>query len=229
MRLDSADHWSTKWHDIFDEYQKDLRHAHYVSALLKPREKALLELGAGSFRDMATLCRWGKNCVGIDYSAQSVEMAKQKHAAQADRMHSMDAFCTSFHDKEFDFSYHNGLWGYFDDAEIDLLLAEQARITKYRVVATLHNAHNKQFSDFFHERKNSDPLYDIRFFTVEQATTIMSKQCRRVDIYPVGAGIEDKLIRKRMGRLPFLLPAVLEANRQRHLAHGERLLCVGTL
>src|SRR5690606_7496088 len=123
---DSAD-WDRAWEGIFDHYQQDLRHAHYVRALLKRGERKLLEIGAGSFRDMAALQRMGRDCSGMDFSPEAVRRAKLAFPLISQNMHAMSAFDMQFLDNAFDLTYHNGFWVLFDDEQILELAKEQAR------------------------------------------------------------------------------------------------------
>ena len=74
----SSNDWDKKWAEIFSQYQNDLRHAYYIHAMLAPEEKRILEIGAGSFRDMAELRRRGVDCEGMDFSIEAVNLAKDR-------------------------------------------------------------------------------------------------------------------------------------------------------
>lgn len=230
-RLASETEWDRQWTSIFDHYQQDIRHAYYIRALKRRNEQRLLEIAAGSFRDMAALCRWGISCDGVDYSAESVERAKQQFPDLQHRIHKMDAFHLTFEDAAFDLTYHNGVWGLFDDAQIVALAKEQARISKRRIMATVHNAHNVPFSQYFDKMKQADPLYNIRFFRREEITALMSQVCSKVSVVPVGKAKkrgEDRLIRMGLGQR-YILGPMLHLSGERSLQHSERLLCIGEL
>src|SRR5690554_6483383 len=100
--------WDEKWTRIFDHYQRDLRHAYYIRALLRPDEHSVLELAAGSFRDMAALRRMGVACSGMDFSAESVSRARAAFPQFAGAIHQMSAFDMPVGDKAYDLTYHNG-------------------------------------------------------------------------------------------------------------------------
>lgn len=230
-RGSGSDDWDKKWADIFDHYQQDLRHAYYIHAVLESHEREILELGAGSFRDMAELRRRGLDCSGMDFSPESVKLAKHQFPEFSNQIHQMSAFEMRFSDNAFDVSYHNGLWVLFDDAQIRALACEQARVTRFRMIATVHNAHNKQFVDYFERLKQSDPLYDIRFFEMEEISELMRTVCRDIRIVPAGKGKkyhEDHLINDGMSD-PKTLRDCFEANGLKHLESSERLICIGTL
>lgn len=225
----SSDGWDRKWADIFDHYQNDLRHAYYIHALLEDHDCHVLEIGAGSFRDMAELRRRGIDCEGMDFSPESVERARRQFPDMANAIHHMSAFDMPFPDKAFDVTYHNGVWVLFSDAQIKELSAEQARVTRHRMIATVHNAHNRQFVEYFECKKAEDSLYDIRFFEMDEIAELMRESCRQVTIMPVGKGKqyhEDLLIKNGVTD-PATLRACLTENGLKHLESSERLMCVG--
>lgn len=227
----TQEEWDKKWSEIFNHYQQDLRHAYYIRALMNDNEERLLEIGAGSFRDMATLNRWNISCVGVDYSMESVQLAKRQFPEIADKIHQMDAFNFSFADREFDLTYHNGVWVLFSDDDIVKLAKEQARITKYRMIATVHNAHNLQFKQYFEKMSQTDSLYNIRFFHIEEITALMKQVCDKVTIVPVGKAKkrgEDELINMDLGERA-TLRSYFEDAKHKHLDDSERLLCIGEL
>lgn len=229
----SSDHadWDQKWEGIFDHYQQDLRHAHYIHSQLDASERRLLELAAGSFRDMAALRRMGLDCHGIDFSPEAVGRAKAAFPDYSHAMHTMSGFAMDFGDGEFDLSYHNGFWVLFDDVRIKQLAAEQARVSRHRMIATVHNRHNRNFVEYFDRLKESDPLYDIRFFEVDEIAALMRTVCRDVLVVPVGKGKrhhEDALIRRGITH-PRIIGGYLRLSGQRLLQRSERLLCIGEL
>jgi ubiquinone/menaquinone biosynthesis C-methylase UbiE len=229
--IKSQQEWDEKWLDIFDHYQQDLRHAYYINAILNPNEKKLLEIAAGSFRDTGALNKWGLECYGADFSIKSVEMAKKQFPDLAEKMSQQDAFEFSFKDKEFDLSFSNGFFGYFNDNEILKLAKEQARITKYRIAATVHNAHNKQFVEYFDKLKQNDPLYKVRFFEMDEIAQLMKSVAKNVEIIPVGKGkkyYEDDLINIGLGEAKYIRKS-FDYHKLNLLETSERLMCIGEL
>jgi hypothetical protein len=227
--LKTQSDWDQKWVQHFDHYQNDLRHAYYIDAVRRKKEQHLLEIAAGSFRDMAKLSGRGISCDGVDYSGESVARAKKRYPDLSQNIFQMDAKKMSFGDKEYDLTYHNGFWGLFSDDEICELAGEQARITKYRMIATVHNAHNTSFREYFNEMSKKDPLYQIRFFPVDEIRELMLTVCSSVTIVPVGKGKkkhEDLLIRYGFGH-PLILKTYFDLSRNRLLDHSERLMCIG--
>lgn len=227
----SSKDWDDKWTGIFEHYQQDLRHAYYINAVLNPEEHRLLEMGAGSFRDMAELRRRGFDCEGMDFSQESVNLARQHFPDYSDAIHQMSAFDMPFKDDDFDLSYHNGLWVLFEDPQIKLLAEEQARISKYRMIATVHNAHNAGFVEYFDRMKVNDPLYDIRFFEIDEICDLMRQVCKDVMVVPVGKGKkyhEDLLISNGVTDAKSLR-ACFDESGMKYLDSSERLMCIGTL
>lgn len=227
----SSNDWDRKWADIFDQYQNDLRHAYYIHAMLEDGERRLLEVGAGSFRDMAELRRRGIDCEGMDFSLEAVARAKRQFPDFASAIHHASAFAMPFSDNEFDVTYHNGFWVLFSNEKIRPLVTEQARISRRRMIATVHNAHNAQFVDYFARKKQDDPLYDIRFFEMDELADLMREVCSDVTIFPVGKGKqhhEDLLIKNGVTD-PATLRACLVEGGLRHLESSERLMCIGTV
>jgi len=223
--------WNDQWRNNFEHYQQDMRHAYYIRSILEDRERNLLEIAAGSFRDMGALNKWEYTCFGIDYSPVSVSKAKDYFADYVDRILRMDAFNLRFGDGRFDLSYHNGFWNYFEDDKIKELLAEQARVTKYRVVATVHNKHNQQFVEYFNRLSEKDPLYKLRFFEVDEVVELMRTTCREVRVIPVGKGkklYEDELINSGQGDACHLRH-IFDSHGMDLLPISERLMCIGLL
>lgn len=229
--IKSQKEWDLKWDKIFNHYQQDLRHAFYVRALKNKNENRLLEIGAGSFRDMAAMNRWGISCLGMDFSSKSVQLARKRFPDISDKILQVNAFDLPFGNKEFDLTYHNGIWVLFSDDDIIKLAKEQARITKHRMIVTVHNAHNTLFKQYFEKMSETDPLYNIRFFHLEEITFLMKKVCSKINVIPVGKGKklgEDRLINAGLGN-PSILRSYLKRTKHKFLTTSERLLCIGEI
>lgn len=227
--LKSDGDWDRTWTSVFDRYQQDIRHAYYIRAICQGEDRKILEIAAGSFRDVAALNTMGIECSGMDYSAEAVTRAREYFPQISGKLHRMDAFALDFPDGSFDMSYHNGFWGLFDDDDIVRLAKEQARVSRHRIVATVHNAHNMAFREYFERVSKHDPLYRIRFFEVEQITSIMRLVCRDVKVVPVGKAKqshEDELI-NRGKTSPSFMKRYFERCGHRFLERSERLLCIG--
>ena len=230
--IKTKEQWDQKWETIFDHYQQDLRHAYYIRAILNSNEKKIVELAAGSFRDTMALNTMNIDCYGTDYSSKTVSLAKKKFPVIADKLSEQNSFKINFLDKSFDLSFHNGFWVLFSNNEDILnLIQEQARITKYRIVATVHNAHNKSFVEYFHKLKENDPLYRIRFFEMDEIIELMKTATKNVKIIPVGKGkkyYEDYLINLGLDDAK-CIKKCFNYHKLDLLNSSERLLCIGCL
>lgn len=230
-KLVTPEDWNNIWTDNFAHYQNDTRHAYYIDAVRRRNERKVLEIAAGSFRDVAQLSQVGVECYGIDFSTQAVSLAQQYYPQLASRFAAMDAFNLDFADSDFDLTYHNGFWVCFDDAAIHKLVEEQARVTRRRLIATVHNAHNKAFKAYFDSKTDTDPLFSIRFFESDEIAALMRHVCKKVTVIPVGKGkkrYEDWLIRQGLGH-PAILNSCFALSGQRLRHSSERLLCIGEL
>jgi ubiquinone/menaquinone biosynthesis C-methylase UbiE len=230
--IKTKEQWDQKWETIFDHYQQDLRHAYYIRAILNPNEKKLIELAAGSFRDTGALNAMGIDCYGADYSSKSVLLAQKQFPLITSKLSEQDAFNIDFPDKSFDLSFHNGFWILFpNDNDILRLMQEQARITKYRIIATVHNAHNKLFVEYFDKLKENDPLYKVRFFEIDEITELMKNVAKNIKIIPVGKGkkyYEDDLINIGLEGAEYIKKS-FDYHKLNLLDTSERLLCIGEL
>jgi len=227
----TVNEWNKEWDDSFDHYQLDTRHAYYVNAVISDNCNKVLEIAAGSFRDMNKLNELGIDCYGVDYSDVSVVKAKLQFPSLGEKIVKGDAFALPFKDKEFDVSYHNGFWGYFDNESIDRLLQEQIRVTKRMVIATVHNRHCQQFFEYFERKKLETPLFNIRFFTSQEIRDCISPYCEEIRVIPVGK--QKKLYEDDLINIGLCDAASIKKSFDYHkddlLDCSERLMCIGIL
>jgi hypothetical protein len=187
----------------------------------------MLEIAAGSFRDMAALNRWGVFCEGIDFSPESVRKATDLFPAWRDRIKKMDAAHLEYPDGAFDLTYHAGFWVYLDDAQIAVLAAEQARVSKFRMIATVHNAQHRGFQEYLAALSDKDPFYRVRFFEPEEIAALIRPFCRSVTMLPAMTGRRlDRAIGRRLGPRAFRWAYRLYGRFER-LETSERLMCIG--
>ena len=225
--LQNESMWNEKWDSIFDQYQADLRHGWYVAAFLNSGIETVLEIGAGSFRDIAFIARLGKKIGAFDFSLKACNLAQQKHPNLAKFFWCDDAFATKLQNKSFDASFSNGFIGCFDDEQIHSLIKEQLRVTKKQMIITLHNGHNQGFKNYFIEKKNADNLYEVRFFTLDEINIILDKFSFCYKIFPVGKAykeLEDTFI-KNNASLAEIKECILSQKMQ-YLESSERLMVV---
>jgi hypothetical protein len=190
-------------------------------------------MGAGSFRDMANLNKLGVDCSGTDYSETSVNNAKKYFDNIAHKIFQSDAFyMNNIQDDEYDVTFHNGLWVLFEnDDDILNLAKEQARISKNKMIVTVHNAHNQKFTEYFEKLAENDPLYKIRFFSINEIEELMLKVCKSISIYPVGKGkkyFEDQMINEG-NHSRESLNSFFRNTKLANLENSERLMCIGNL
>lgn len=222
--------WSAAWKAHHRRYvARPSYQAYYLYCVLPRNAKRLLELGAGSFRDTAQLNQWGYDCTGTDFSPEAVALAQRTYPQWAQRFHTADATALPFGSKSFDVSFHSGLFACFeDDTMIKAILQEQARVSQIAMVCTVHNAHNEALQEQFHLKAQSDPLYQIRFFSREEITQLMHPYCERVLLYPFGALGCNRLIKYGRNRLLTRWYYRLTYRRWRW-EHCERIMAVGWL
>jgi SAM-dependent methyltransferase len=134
LRHSTLDHWESYWkghrHDIEDTYSTGGRLVREVLADGPVAGKWVLEIGAGSGRDLLELARLGARGIVLDYSPASLALVREQARAQGVpvRLVQADATRMPFRDGAIDVSFHQGLLEHFRDPRP--LLAENARITR---------------------------------------------------------------------------------------------------
>lgn len=228
MSINTKEFWQSAWQRHHRAYLRTVGfQAYYLSFILKPHERRLLELGAGSFRDTARLNEWGYDCTGTDFSEESVQLAQQAFPRWASKIQMQDAAHLSFENQAFDVTFHNGFWVLFQEDEfLDQLLKEQVRVSKSRVVCTVHNALNQRQRVVFAEKAREDPLYDIRFFEPDEMRQLLQPHCREVRIYPYSVLHFNRLM-KLIKQRALLKVVYLTTHRLWRIQNWERLMVVG--
>ena len=133
-RASTRDHWESYWRghqqDIDDTYSTGGRLVREVLADGPVDGKLVLEIGAGSGRDLLELSRHGARGIVLDYSPASLALVQRQ--ARSQRMPVMfvraDATRMPFRDGTIDISFHQGLLEHFRDPRP--LLVENARIAR---------------------------------------------------------------------------------------------------
>jgi len=228
MSINTKEFWQSAWRRHHQAYLRSLGfQAYYLSFILKPNERKLLELGAGSFRDTARLNEWGYDCFGTDFSEESVLLARQTFPRWANRIEVQDAAHLPYPDDNFDLTFHNGFWVLFrEDEFLDTLLKEQVRVSRSRVVCTVHNALNTRQRTVFAEKARSDSLYDIRFFEPDEMERLLKPYCRNVRVYPYSVLHFNRLM-KLIKQRALLKVVYLSTYRLWRIQNWERLMVVG--
>jgi SAM-dependent methyltransferase len=132
-RASTLDHWESYWKghqaDIDDTYSTGGRLVREVLADGPVEGRWVMEIGAGSGRDLLELARRGARGIVLDYSPASLALVKAQAARQgvAVLLVQADATRMPFRDGAIDVSFHQGLLEHFRDPMP--LLCENARVT----------------------------------------------------------------------------------------------------
>lgn len=85
--------------------------------------------------------------------------------------------------------------------------------------------------EYFNRLAETDPLYKLRFFEVDEIVELMKTTCREVMVIPVGKGkklYEDELINQGFGDA-CSLKRTFDHHGMELLPISERLMCIGLL
>ncbi len=133
-RASTLDHWESYWkghrQDIHDTYSTGGRLVREVLADGPVEGRLVLEIGAGSGRDLLELARQGARGLVLDYSPASLALVRQQAEGLGIPVMLVQADATRmpFRDGAIDVSFHQGLLEHFRDPRP--LIAENARITR---------------------------------------------------------------------------------------------------
>src|SRR5262249_28748726 len=133
-RVSTLDHWESYWkghrQDIEDTYSTGGRLVREVLADGPVAGRFVMEIGAGSGRDLLELARQGARGIVLDYSPASLALVRDqaKRLGIPVMLVQADATRMPFRDGAIDVSFHQGLLEHFRDPRP--LLAENARITR---------------------------------------------------------------------------------------------------
>lgn len=133
-RASTLDHWESYWKghsaDIDDTYSTGFRLVREVLADGPVEGRVVMEIGAGSGRDLIELARLGARGVVLDYSPASLAIVREKADALGVSVLLVRADATRmpFRDGTIDVSFHQGLLEHFRDPMP--LLLENARVTR---------------------------------------------------------------------------------------------------
>jgi len=132
-RASTLDHWESYWKghqaDIEDTYSTGGRLVREVLADGPVAGRWVMEIGAGSGRDLIELARQGARGIVLDYSPASLALVRALAERQGVPVLLVQADATRmpFRDGAIDISFHQGLLEHFRDPMP--LLRENARIT----------------------------------------------------------------------------------------------------
>ncbi len=130
-RASTLEHWESYWRghaDLDRTYSTGERLAREVRAEGPVAGRRVLEVGAGSGRDLLALACDGATGVVLDYSPASLELVRRQARAQGVPvlLVQADALRMPFRDGAFDVVFHQGLLEHFRDPMP--LLRENARV-----------------------------------------------------------------------------------------------------
>lgn len=132
-RASTLGHWESYWKghqaDIHDTYSTGGRLVREVLADGPVEDRRVMEIGAGSGRDLIELARLGARGIVLDYSPASLAIVQREARASGVQVALVraDALRMPFRDGAIDVSFHQGLLEHFRDPMP--LLRENARVT----------------------------------------------------------------------------------------------------
>lgn len=131
-RVSTLEHWESYWKghaDLDRTYSTGGRLVREILADGPVAGRRVLEVGAGSGRDLLGLARAGATGVVLDYSPASLELVRRQARAQGLEVLLVraDALRMPFREGAFDVVFHQGLLEHFRDPAP--LLAENVRVT----------------------------------------------------------------------------------------------------
>lgn len=133
-RASTLDHWESYWKghqaDIDDTYSTGGRLVRETLADGPIEGRYVMEIGAGSGRDLLELARMGAKGIVLDYSPASLALVKAQAEKQGIAVMFVQADATRmpFRDGAINVSFHQGLLEHFRDPMP--LLRENARVTR---------------------------------------------------------------------------------------------------
>lgn len=133
-RRSTLSHWESYWKghaNLEETYSTGDRLIHEVLRDGEVRGRRVLEVGAGSGRDLLGLARHGASGFVLDYSPASLALIQRQAREQGVRVHLVraDALAMPFRDGTFDVLFHQGLLEHFRDPRP--LLRENVRVTAH--------------------------------------------------------------------------------------------------
>lgn len=209
--FESENWWSDAWVRHLEGYLVvPPRAGIWLEARFNLINKRVLEIAGGSCRDSRYLANKGVDAVGSDFDQKTLDYLVKRFPDSPLSLMREDAASMSFEDGAFDITFHNGFWILFKDNQKLLeLLTEQLRVSRKDLVILVHNKENIKLIREFSARSKQDSLYDIRFFTRNEISTICSMvnvSFKKISIEKFGGPV-DRLYNLAK-RLPWLSPLI---------------------
>jgi len=226
--------WSDAWKRHVENYLVAAPRTGYWLETRFPQQRSVLEIAGGSCRDSRYLASVWDRSVGTDFDEKTILYLKNRFPDARHEVRREDGFALSFDDKAFELSFSNGFWVLFPDDEAILnLIREQARVTRKWMVVLVHNDLNEGLKTTFARHTQTDPLYDIRFFTPENVETLIRAAgipFRSISLEKFGGRV-DALYRRPTTLVPNLLYSSAgriapRLYRYQSWKHTERVACV---
>ena len=131
-RASTLAHWESYWKGHANLEETYSTGGRLVREILRDgdvRGRRVLEVGAGSGRDLIELARLGASGIVLDYSPASLELVRRQSSERGIPVHLVraDALRMPFRDGAIDVVFHQGLLEHFRDPMP--LLRENARVT----------------------------------------------------------------------------------------------------
>jgi len=217
--LDNS-HWENTQEGHLKQYVNVFpRTGNFILRHFKEIESSI-EIGCFSARDSRFLIKNipDLSAVGFDREQSIIGELKSLYAADRIKYVEGDAFKLPFQDNEFDLVFHNGLLGYFDDSDIEKLLAEHIRVAKKYVVSFNHNAANENLRKTFSEKAEKDPVFGLRFFEPDYIKKLIDPSkygIKKVEVLKFGhwqdvllnnsiKGIPNPFVKMLSKKLPYI-------------------------
>ena len=171
--------WDRAWDYHLDNYlQRGARTGAFCYKRL-PKFNNAVEIACGSGRDSLYLYNKGIDCIATDYAENLISSLTKRFPAEM-KVQQEDAFRTSFADKSIDVVFSNGFFVLFnDDEDIEKLVSERWRICRKQMVFIEHNSLNKVNVKRFEQKKMSDPVFNIRFWSPDELLKCVATSLER--------------------------------------------------
>lgn len=116
------------WNEVWANTQVAAPHDTVIATIERLRPASILEIGAGSGRDLEELIERGYNVRYSDFSGTAVQKFRARHpSVQADEA---DARALAYEDGEFDLVYSLGLLEHFDAEDRAQIIREKFRVSR---------------------------------------------------------------------------------------------------
>lgn len=128
-RTSGRSHWDSFWRrdrPLAEIYDNGGRLVEEISSIIEVRGSRILEVGAATARDTASLAGMGASSVALDYSRAALALAREACAGTGAMLVCGDASELPFRDGVFDLVFHQGVLEHFRDPS--RILAENARV-----------------------------------------------------------------------------------------------------